>query len=553
METTETKYIFFTFVNTERIRQGRRLLVILPLFMTVLIALFFIFLGILPKFHQTILIQNIQNESPNYSPTFNPDISFASYYDDNMVLQKAPDRSILWGYAKRPGIEVKIFLDHSLSASVRSYYHWSAKFSMWKAKLPPMKPGGPHTIIVLSSKVALSLNNVLFGDVWICSGQSNMQFTTNMAFNGTKEGIASNHYPEIRVFTVGISSSNVSFDDFVQITEPWSIAAPDKILGPHWSYFSAICWMFGRRLYEMHKHPIGLISSSVGGTIIQAWSSPDVLKKCQKSENRTEYGNPYNMDSVLWNAMIHPLLNMTINGIIWYQGESNHYEPKLYSCLFPAMIKDWRSKFNEGSNSETSQNFPFGFVQLAPYFTMGNNINWPELRWAQTANIGFVPNTLMPNVFMAVAMDLPDKSSPYGSIHPRYKEEIASRLLLGLKSLSYKHQVNPFQGPFPQIFLVSGSKIFIKYGTSLDFRNVKNFEISCPHPSYKNCTFQKWHPAPASLNTSNTVMILTTGICPHHLICGVRYAWSPVPCHLKNCSLYGKENLLPGPPFIRMF
>lgn len=114
------------------------------------------------------------------APTFNPDISFASYYDDNMVLQKAPDRSILWGYAKRPGIEVKIFLDHSLSASVRSYYHWSAKFSMWKAKLPPMKPGGPHTIIVLSSKVALSLNNVLFGDVWICSGQSNMQFTTNM-------------------------------------------------------------------------------------------------------------------------------------------------------------------------------------------------------------------------------------------------------------------------------------------------------------------------------------------------------------------------------------
>lgn len=259
------------------------------------------------------------------------------------------------------------------------------------------------------------------------------------------------------------------------------------------------------------------------------------------------------MDSVLWNAMIHPLLNMTINGIIWYQGESNHYEPKLYSCLFPAMIKDWRSKFNEGSDSETSQNFPFGFVQLAPYFTVGNNINWPELRWAQTANIGFVPNMLMPNVFMAVAMDLPDKSSPYGSIHPRYKEEIAARLLLGLKSLSDKHQVNLFQGPFPQIFLVSGSKIFIKYGTSLDFRNVKNFEISCPHPSYKNCTFQKWHPAPASLNTSNTVMILTTGICPHHLICGVRYAWSPVPCHLKNCSLYGKENLLPGPPFIRMF
>lgn len=343
--------------------------------------------------------------------------------------------------------------------------------------------------------------------------------------------------------------------NFEQATTRMRKKYDDQILGPDWTYFSAVCWMFGRRLYEMHNYPIGLISSSVKGTYIQAWSSPDVMKQCKIKEKSKGCCSPYNKHSFLWNAMIHPLVTMTINGVIWYQGESNHRESKLYSCLFPAMIKDWRLKFNNGSDSETSLNFPFGFVQVAPTFNKERNADYPELRWAQTANVGFAPNKLLPNVFMAVTIDLPDEHSPYGSIHPRYKEEIGSRLLLGLKGLSNTNQINPFQGPFPQRFIVSKSKILIEYDAFLDFRNVSNFEVSCICASNGKSKFFQWYPATASLNMTSSLNVIIPEMCsnPSHRIYGVRYAWSAVPCLLKNCSVYGKGKLLPAPPFIRMF
>lgn len=143
--------------------------------------------------------------------------------------------------------------------------------------------------------------------------------------------------------------------------------AIETVNGGAWQYFSAVCWFYGRNIYNKTKIPIGLVSSNWGGTPDEAWSSPDALKECTTSDKvkqRVCAGpNPHD-PSVLWNAMINPLLNMSIYGAIWYQGEANAGNPTKYNCSFPAMINDWRKKWNEATNGDTDILFPFGFVQV---------------------------------------------------------------------------------------------------------------------------------------------------------------------------------------------
>ncbi|XP_074662823.1 sialate O-acetylesterase-like [Tubulanus polymorphus] len=176
--------------------------------------------------------------------------------------------------------------------------------------------------------------------------------------------------------------------------------------GDPFTYFSAVCWLYGKALYERLRYPIGLIESCVSGTPVEYWMSKDAFTSCNLHRSSVH-------DNSLWNAMINPLLNMTIYGSIWYQGESNAMHNRHnYNCTFPAMIADWRLKFS--SHSQTDHQFPFGFVQLAPDNDESMVNNFPEIRWHQTADYGYVPNPKMNNVFMAVAIDLPDSTSPWG-------------------------------------------------------------------------------------------------------------------------------------------
>lgn len=143
----------------------------------------------------------------------------------------------------------------------------------------------------------------------------------------------------------------------------------ETINGGAWQYFSAVCWFYGKNIYDKYKVPLGLLSSNWGGTPVEAWSSPEALEKCKSTQTDDRSvdvnagPNPHE-PSVLWNAMMYPLLNMSIYGAIWYQGEANSGDPAKYNCTFPAMISDWRSKWNEATGGSTDMTFPFGFVQV---------------------------------------------------------------------------------------------------------------------------------------------------------------------------------------------
>lgn len=139
----------------------------------------------------------------------------------------------------------------------------------------------PH-VITHAAKVALE--DVYFGDVWLCGGQSNMQMTVNQAFNASEEIALADKYPEIRLFTVGQGNfSSHPVQTLSSITQPWSVASSKSINGNPWAYFSAVCWFFGKNLYDRNKVPLGLISSNWGGTPVQAWSSPESLQRCKQA------------------------------------------------------------------------------------------------------------------------------------------------------------------------------------------------------------------------------------------------------------------------------
>ncbi|XP_078000939.1 sialate O-acetylesterase-like isoform X2 [Glandiceps talaboti] len=474
-----------------------------------------------------------------------PVFRLASYYGDHMVLQMEPYQSIVWGYGEK-NADIELMLKgrvYSTYTSQGPETDW-----IWKVTLDVMPPSGPFDIQINHRSIsnitqAIILRDVLFGDVWLCSGQSNMQFTVNEAFNASLELLEAYKYPHIRLFTADLVESKRTFYDLESVLEPWSVPSPDTVgHGPR-IYFSAVCWFYARNIYNHFKYPIGLIASSWGGTPIEAWSSPDSLKKCNITEekitksyltansgkrtprtfsvsntivdseykyqrklpNGTSNRLSFKIDegfekhgpaghSVLWNSMIHPFLNLTIKGVLWYQGESNAVAPDSYSCTFPAMIEDWRRKFHVGSDMQTDKQFPFGFVQIS--ISQGDPsviTGWPTIRWHQTADYGYVPNEKMPNVFMAVAMDLGDPQSPAGAQHPRYKQDVGYRLALAGRAIAYKESSVKYNGPFPTNITVwsLGSTIDIVYDdakTEIELKHNTGFESAVrPHQTVRLC------------------------------------------------------------------
>lgn len=483
--------------------------------------------------------------------------SFASYYGDRMVLQKEPLQAIIWGYAVRSGYILELSMTPGLKYSTHVVPNPSGRGGIWAVKLPPIKETGPYNITVTYVDGTLHLTDVLFGDVWLCSGQSNMQFTLDMAFNATEELEDSKNYPNIRLFTVALTQSQKPATDLLGIEEKWSIPNKDTVGHKPWSYFSAVCWLYGKYLYKKLNYPIGLISSTWGGTPIEAWSSADALAQC----NVKDYSQDERMaHSVLWNAMIHPLVNMTIYGAIWYQGEANAGSPDNYKCLFTAMIGDWRNKFYDGTNQATNQMFPFGFVQLAPYRNDSSIIKgWPDIRWQQTADIGYVPNYILKKVFMAVAMDLPDFKSPYGSVHPRDKQDVAKRLVIGGLAIGYGIETEKYSMPhFTAFYIDIGYfSLRIEYDNStsiLDIRSNDGFEVCCSTNNQSRCdgTDSIWMTAPLIQHDQHSITMSYKGNCSRKYVMGIRYEWRESPCLSKQCAVYNANNGLPAPPVIEL-
>ncbi|XP_057294536.1 sialate O-acetylesterase-like [Hydractinia symbiolongicarpus] len=473
---------------------------------------------------------------------------FANHYADHMVLQRSPQRAFLWGYSNTY-TTISVSVKHSRTGKKQTYrtktYIDSRGFIAWKIALEPYKAGGPYDIICKSNVrgKSIRLRDVLFGDVWFCSGQSNMVFPTSHAMEAEKEMDLAQSYPQVRLFEVGRYFSNVTIHELKikSIHLQWSLPTPKKLSG-----FSALCWMYGRRLFDQYHVPIGLISSNFGGTRIEAWSSPDMLKKCKASKN------DQNSPSALWNAMVYPLLTTTIYGVIWYQGESNVDHPDTYNCTFPAMIAGWRKEWYKTTGKSTDSMFPFGFVQIAVIGKDYPHPKFPIIRWKQTAEYGYVPNPKQPKTFMAVAMDLPDNATPFDTIHPRYKSDIADRLVLGALNIAYNEETY-WTGPVVDkvklstncdtncVVTITYKKETLKTG-GIEIRTKVGFEISFNESN-------KWTGFDITSHKKDRLYI-TIRKQPSDKITAVRYAWKQEPCLLKLCAVYGARGNLPSPPFI---
>jgi sialate O-acetylesterase len=411
----------------------------------------------------------------------------------------------------------------------------------WIVRLKPLKAGGPFTLKIND----LSLKNVLVGDVWICSGQSNMQWSVKQSNNAETE-IANANFPMIRLFSVPRNEINAPQTD---IKSSWQECTPANIPD-----FSAIGYFFARDLQKNLNVPIGLIDNAVGGSPAESWTQTELLngdaeykqfhanypaameRYAQAVEKHKEAvekakaagtkppnapGRPW-MPSGLYNGMLVPLMPYAIKGVIWYQGESNAGRAYQYRRLFPTMIQNWRERWGQGD-------FPFLFVQLAAFGPNGNKLgdsDWAELREAQTMTLS------LPNTGMASAIDV----GTYDDIHPKAKQPVGARLALVARSVAYKQKL-VFSGPMYAGMKVNDDKIELKFnhvGSGLEAKGgeLKGFLIAGEN--------KVWHEAKAEIKGKQ--VIVSCADVKHPV--AVRYAWAKYP----TVNFYNKEGL-PANPF----
>jgi sialate O-acetylesterase len=289
---------------------------------------------------------------------------------------------------------------------------------------------------------------------------------------------------------------------------------------------------------------------------------PDALKECGIGSNEKDPFKPINQpdyqeiqNSELYNAMIYPYSRMVLKGMLWYQGESNAYRNRdKYICLFSTMIRYWRNLWHTRTGGITDINFPFGFVQLSTDERTGTIIGgFPWIRWYQTFGVGYVPNEVVPNVFMATAMDLRDDD---GNIHPRTKADIGYRLARAGLAVAYKQNVE-YLGPIVSSVVLSSDKttIDITYGnvTSIEFRNSAGFEVCCGE-KLSCLDDNQWAAAPATPKSSLTITLAVPITCASKEVHGVRYLWRETPCPFQQAAVYsGTDANLPSPPYITVF
>ncbi len=211
---------------------------------------------------------------------------FANYFQDHMVLQRAPHRAVVWGFGDASKLII-LRLNNQIYKTISNAKSMNEQNeSIWSITLDPVFDEGPFDIHVSQplangTLVTITLQDVLFGDVWICSGQSNMQMTVRDIFNATEEIANAGNYTKIRVFTSALEPSIIPLEELIAIAQNWSVASSKSIGGPSWVYFSAVCWLYGRMIHEaLGGRPIGLIATSYGGTGIELWMPPPALKKC---------------------------------------------------------------------------------------------------------------------------------------------------------------------------------------------------------------------------------------------------------------------------------
>lgn len=418
-------------------------------------------------------------------------VTLPALFSDHMVLQR--DRPVrVWGWGT-PGDSVKVSIDKwSDTVQVGSEGNWVA----W---VPAHKAGGPYVLTAGGRE----FKDVLYGDVWVCSGQSNMQWSVAQSNNADQE-IAGSANTNIRLFTVPMTSKE---SPLASNGGPWEVCGPQSVRN-----FSAVGYFYGRELVAKTSVPVGLINTSWGGTPVESWTSRSALMRVPESKawledhlTKVKAGTQGNnagwFPGALYNAMIAPLTPFGIRGAIWYQGESNADKPELYSRTFPNMIRDWRSRWNQGD-------FPFYFVQLASF---GTNADWPRLREAQTKTLS------VGGTGMALAIDIGTSND----IHPKNKQDVGKRLALWALRDVHGQDVE-VSGPMFASYVGNGRSIFIAFthGAGLKSRDggpILGFQIAGEDKRFVDAT---------ATIVSGQVEVSASGVSSPRF---VRYAWASDP------------------------
>ncbi|MDR6194080.1 sialate O-acetylesterase [Siphonobacter sp. SORGH_AS_0500] len=474
-----------------------------------------------------------------------------SLFSDHLVLQRGVEVPI-WGTATS---------DESVTVTVAGQsVRTQSKDGKWMVKLKPLPVGGPYTMTIQGSNL-ITISDLLVGDVWIASGQSNMERQLGpregqkLIDNWEKERDAA-YYPQIRQYAL---TKNYAPAPVYDTYHEWVVCSPKTV-----SDFTAVGYFFARDLYKTYQVPIGIILTAYGGSPAQNWMSREALeatpelKKLVEAYDKSLQYEPntvsslnkrmeplwakYRTDSLqavqeqkslpkrpvqpyhtqqgsyvsgLYNGMLKPLIPYAIKGVIWYQGENNAHQSKLYQTMFPALIAQWRSEWQQGD-------FPFLFVQIAPFKMMP-----PEIREAQLISLKKTKNTAM-----VVTTDCGDVND----IHPTNKKPVGERLSRAAKVLAYGEKME-YSGPIYESMRVKGNLVILKFSHT-------GRGLITPDTALKGFTIagadQKFVPAQARIK-GKTVLVFSERV-PNPV--AVRYGWTQVP----DVNLYNKEGL-PASPF----
>lgn len=378
----------------------------------------------------------------------NAKVELPGIIGDGMVLQRNTETA-LWGKAS-PFANVKIKASWSkekVSAQAGADGKWSVRISTPNA-------GGPYSI-EFNDGEKLTVNNIMIGDVWFCSGQSNMEMPMKGFQTQPVEGSAEvilQAKPEIpvRICQVARNTALIPQEEGVAI---WKTNTPENVAGT-----SATAYFFAKKIQEITSIPVGIIISSWGGTPIQAWMDKGTLEKFPEFDlTFVEYGQmpakPQNAPTTLFNGMVAPFTKFSIKGFLWYQGEANRNKAAQYRTLQPEYVKMMRGYWN-------NDNLPFYYVQIAPFIYDGvNGTSSAKLREAQMQNLQDIPNS-----GMAVTLDIGDA----GCIHPAKKKEVGERLAYMALANDYGIKgIDPYS-PVYQSWRMDGKRILVKFKVGPD-------------------------------------------------------------------------------------
>lgn len=429
-------------------------------------------------------------------------ITLPAIVASHMVLQRNAEVTF-WGWADA---QEEIIISTSWLAD--DVVLKADKEGKWKVVILTTDSKEIQTIQLKSSNSEILLEDVLFGEVWLCSGQSNMEMPVNgfkdQPSFGIQQAILEANNPNLRLFTVERKGTKQPLEDLDKY-RTWAPANARNV--PH---FSAVAYYYGQKLQKILDVPVGLIHTSWGGSSIQAWMSKEALDPIEPvdlSTTNIENGTNHK-PTVLFNAMLHPLIPFSIKGVLWYQGESNRMFPKSYEALMPAMVKDWRTRWG-------LDNLAFYYVQIAPFKYGGNEL------FNEVGNSAFIRESqlkckeLIPNSGIAITMDIGDEDC----IHPPMKKEVADRLLYNALSQTYGWTTLDGQSPEYDALTVGDGALTLKFKNAENglfaYGELRDFEIAG-----KDRIF---YPATATIVRQAQSVLVKSDKVPQPV--AVRYAW----------------------------